>query len=110
VPLLAIVDSGADKSAVPLRLASSIGLTYDPNDPRTGWSAGGPYTYFEALNRIGVRTEAGLFMLDRPSLNPVLPFALFGRLDFFAAYKVTFDQREMAMLIEPHPEATRKPN
>ena len=102
IPVPGIVDSGADRSSVPLRLAPSLGFAYEASDPKTGGGVGGPYTYFEATNKVAVRSEVGVFFLDRPNLNPVLPFLLLGRSDFFAAFRITFDQRQMKMLIDTY--------
>lgn len=41
--------------------------------------------------------------LVRPALNAALPYILLGRRDFFAQYRVCFDQRALAMDIEAFP-------
>ncbi len=100
MPFVAMVDSGADRSTVPYRLAGTLKLKFDANVTKTGLSAGGPYTYYPTTNSIFVRTEVGMFRMERPHLNPNLKLFLFGRCDFFASFRVTLDQKALTMTIE----------
>lgn len=100
--LLAIVDSGADTSVVPLSLAGSFGLMYDPSRVTVASGAGGLHQQYQATNNVTIRSEVGLVELRRPTLNPHLAILLLGRADFFEDHRITFDQRESSMLIEPY--------
>ncbi len=91
VSTIAIIDSGADYSMLPLPVARDMGLHYDPSDPKdmTG-IAGMMKGAFIAQDDLTVRSEAGEFSLRKPWLAELLPIILLGRSDFFAQFKVEF--------------------
>lgn len=99
--LPALADSGADDSALPLWLARRLNVPFDIRRPRIGSGAGGAYAAYEAQTDVTLETELGFVTLVRPSINPHLPFALLGRRDFFAAYRVCFDQSRLRLEVTP---------
>lgn len=102
IRVAALVDSGADRSAIPLHLAIAVGVTYDPAKPTLSQGAGGKFEQFEATSEVLLQSEIGPIKLDRPTLNGHIPLILLGRNDFFASYRVKFDQRAGLMEIEPY--------
>jgi hypothetical protein len=113
VPFPGLVDSGSDRSAVPEILAATLGLQWDPNDPKQGLSSGGAYGYFRAANSIFVRTEVGIFRMDRPNVNAKLDkfgILILGRTDFFASFRIVFDHKGLTMSFERYADeiAVRK--
>lgn len=108
VIVAALVDSGADRSAIPLGLARAVGIPYDPAKPIQSRGAGGTFDQFEATAEVLLESEIGPIRLDRPTLNDHIPFILLGRDDFFRAYVVRFDQRAMTMEFQPYVPSPRK--
>ena len=98
--LPALVDSGADGSALPLWVAQELRVPFDRSRQRTAWSAGGSFIEYEAETDVVLRSEIGPIALTRPSINDALPFVLLGRRDFFDGRRVCFDQRRARMEIE----------
>ena len=68
------------------------------------------FEQFEASIEVVVDSEIGPIRLARPSLNEHIPLVLLGRDDFFASYKVRFDQRAMTIELEPYGDVPRKGN
>ncbi len=108
VPVPAIVDSGADRSAIPLGLARAVGIPYDPSKPLTSRGAGGTFAQYEASEPVVLESEIGQIRLEKPTLNEYISLVLLGREDFFRSYRVTFDQRLGVMDIEPYPDVKPK--
>lgn len=96
---MSLVDSGADSSCVPWDVAVGLGIRFDPSQPKTGSGAGGPYSYYEALQDLRIRTEAGPVVLVRPLVIPGLTQVLLGRRDFFASYAIQFVRQ--VILLQP---------
>lgn len=94
IPHYALVDSGASRSMVPLKIARSVGLQFDETVEQEGLGVGGTFPFYEATNRLQIMTEAGPLTLERPMICAKPGFMLLGREDFFQWYRVTFDQRQ----------------
>lgn len=62
--------------------------------------AGGLYQEWQATADVELELGFGKLTLEKPALNLALPYILLGRRDFFAQYRVCFDQRALAMEIE----------
>jgi hypothetical protein len=103
VPFLALIDSGADGSSLPLNVARVLGVPYNPADIRTARGAGGPYNEWQATADVTLQMGFGQVTLARPALNPTLPYILLGRRDFFAQYRVSFDQQALAFELDVYP-------
>lgn len=100
IPEWFIVDSGSSHSFIPTHVASRIGLAFDQGQGQEG-RAIGRFQYVRARDPVKGRTEFGeAFVLDRPAVSTYLPFGLLGRSDFFDAFVITFDQRNLRMEIE----------
>lgn len=95
----ALVDSGADGSSLPLRIAQGLGVEYDPARRRVASGAGGEFLEYVAEHDVALESELGTLTLKTPSLNAELPFILLGRQDFFEGRRVCFDQRRLRMEI-----------
>jgi hypothetical protein len=110
MPLYGLVDSGSDESSFPLRLGVALGFTYDgTKEPLTGDGAGGSFEYFPATNGIEFQSEIGAVRIDRPSLLRGGPNEIgLGRQDFFAAFTVKFDERNLLMELEPYEKPKRR--
>ena len=98
--LPALVDSGADGSALPLWVAHELRAPFDRTRQRRAWGAGGSFIEHEADGDVVLRSELGPITLIRPSINAALPFVLLGRRDFFDGRRVCFDQRAERLEIE----------
>jgi hypothetical protein len=97
--VVALVDSGANQSVLPLDLAKHLGIPLDATKRRQGLGPGGSYDVFEATNVVVARI-AGIEV----KLSPVLtssPFVLLGRSDFFSAFVVTIDERDSVVTLRP---------
>jgi hypothetical protein len=101
-PTRALIDSGADCSSFPAQWASALGIDL-ANDcvVTNGASAGGQttvHTYKPGITALFAGERVSL----TASFNPALPIVLLGRMDFFAAYKVSFDQRRSTFRVESY--------
>jgi hypothetical protein len=107
IPMLGVVDSGADWSLFPLRIANSLGLRrfrdlkLELNDTAGGRSL--QYVWRTGLE-IEVRDVGNRRILVRASFANALParMILLGRQDFFSHFRVTVDQREGFIGLEPY--------
>ncbi len=101
-PFSALIDSGSDDSSIPLGLASSLGIRFDPDRPRGIFGAGGYYREWIADDDIDLHCPLGPLVLRRPALNSSVPFIILGRSDAFAAYRFAFDQRALRFQVDPY--------
>lgn len=103
-PYYGLVDSGSDYSVIPKELARRVGVEFDETKRQEGSAAGGKnFDYFDATNQLTVMTEVGSLTLDRAMVADEEDFIL-GRHDFFKRYRVTFNERDQCMEIEPFDE------
>lgn len=98
--LPALVDSGADGSSLPLRIAEALDVPFDRARSRIGFGAGGEFREHEAEGDVSIESEIGRITLIRPAINAALPFILLGRRDFFEGRRVCFDQRARRIEID----------
>lgn len=98
-----LVDSGADRCDLPFAWAAALGIDVKKDCQEiTGNTAGGPmkkYMYDKGLDMIVMGKKLHLPVVF---FSPGLPLILLGREDFFAAYKVSFDQRKQTFTVEPY--------
>jgi hypothetical protein len=98
-----VVDSGADSSALPVFLASALGIDLDTDchEDDDGISSGGggvtQYTYPG-----GLAAEAAGTAFTMAAVFMGTPFILLGQEDFFQTFHVVFDRREQTFTIRPH--------
>lgn len=97
--LPALVDPGADGSALPLWVAHELNVPFDQMRQRLAWGAGGSFIEHQAEGDVVLRSELGPITLIKPSINSELPFILLGRRDFFAGRRVCFHERARRMEI-----------
>jgi hypothetical protein len=98
--IIGLVDSGADSSLFPVQWASEFGIDLAQCRDANGSSAAGKTTYYEWPGGLHA-TTAG----ERLRLAAVFgstPFVLLGRDDFFAHFRVAFDQQAMTFEVSPH--------
>ena len=108
VPTLALVDSGSDFTAFPMRLGTEIGFTYDAEErPKTGYGIGSmPFDFWPATNTVTVQSEIGPMKIECPLLTRgSRDYPVLGRADFFRQFVVKFDERSAQMEFEPYEKA-----
>lgn len=88
-------------SALPLAFAVRLKLDIDPIRSRRVAGIAGTVEALQAASDVELETEAGSVRLKRPALVRGLPFAVLGRPDFFATYRICFEQSIEQMEIEP---------
>lgn len=102
VPFAGLIDSGCDASSLSLQVALALGIPFDPNVLEDGLGAGGSHKMFRGSEDVVLQSVAGPIHIPKPTINPNLPFILLGRADFFAQYRLSFNQRELWFEIEPY--------
>lgn len=105
----ALVDSGCDVTSFPKDWASSLGIGWDDCEPFVGVTAAGKDEEDEAHKpRRWANGVDALIMGQKVHLEavfrPGLPIVLLGREDFFACFKITFDQRNVTFRLERYHE------
>lgn len=100
---LGVVDSGCDSSTFPAEWARALGIDLHGADCVTqqGSTAGGvikQHFYKPGLDILFLGRKIHL----AAAFNPGLPVILLGRQDFFACFKITFDQRANAFTVESY--------
>lgn len=110
LPIPALVDSGSDRSSLPVKLGRALGFSYaDTEPPQQGQGAGWIFEFWETTDSLAVQTEVGPLTLSQPLLTRGgIDHVLLGRSDFFNAFRVCFDERSDAMDIEPYDKPTRR--
>lgn len=101
IPYYGLVDSGADYSVISKDIAGLIGFTWDESEEETGAAAGGQaFSYWQATNEVAIQTEVGGLTFEDAMVAEADEIIL-GRHDFFRRYRVTFDEQQQLMEIEP---------
>lgn len=100
VPILGLVDSGADYSVLPLGLTSLLGIDIGQCQQIEGHSAGGHTDYFIWAKPLRTKLLGRDIQLKATFGNT--PVALLGREDFFANFKVSFDQRKKRFRLDAY--------
>lgn len=97
-----VLDSGADRSAIPLEYAEALGVDLTRAKRLNVYANGADATYLEPAETIAALYEGGELEF-RPVFGP-WPQVLLG-LDVFQAFRVTFDQRAGEFFLHPYQEA-----
>lgn len=99
----ALIDSGADVSTFPAAWAASLGIALDASccEERKAVTAGGPATVWAYAQGLKVVIDGFEHHL-KAEFCEGLDLPLLGRKDFFAKYKITFDQRAESFTLEPY--------
>jgi hypothetical protein len=99
---LGLVDSGCDSTMLPAELAKVLGidLTADCTEQVSNTAGGRTtnYAYQPGIDAIVMGQKIHL----QASFNPGLPVILLGREDFFALYRVAFDQKTNTFTVDPY--------
>jgi hypothetical protein len=107
-PALAVIDSGADRSTFPPDWARGLGIELEEGccEKETAVTAGGETELW--VYKPGVKALIdGLEHHLKATFCVGLEVALLGRKDFFADYKVTFDERLECFTLEPYKARSR---
>jgi hypothetical protein len=104
-PTPAIVDSGADSTALPFEWAALMGIDIERDCiEKPCGTAGGEVTGFYCS--VGIEAMIlGERLILGATFNRGLDFVLLGRRDFFNAFRVLFDQRAQTFTVERYPES-----
>jgi hypothetical protein len=99
---LGLVDSGCDTTMFPATWAKVLGIDLQKDcSAQASNTAGGTttnYSYVPGIDAIVMGKKVHL----SAAFNPGLPVILLGREDFFALYKITFDQAANSFTVEPY--------
>lgn len=102
IPVPAIVDSGADYTFIPVSFASHLGIELSKclrEDVNTAGGVSAQYIWQAGLDaevqQLGVTVHLKTAFSETP-------FVVLGREDFFASFKVAFDQRAQQFTLEPY--------
>lgn len=102
-PVLGIVDSGADMTCFPDGYAPLMGFSDEDLEPLSANQAGGETTFRRAKHQIEIWLPE---MPDvRVTLQPTFiggSLALWGRDDFFRAFRVLMDEPAQCFELHPH--------
>ncbi len=107
-PTLAILDSGADSTTMPIEWAAKLDIDIQCDCvERPCGTAGG-----EASGYVFLGDIEAMVLGERLPLSAIflagLDFVLLGRRDFFDWFRILFDQRAKTFTIERQPENPRK--
>lgn len=102
IPSRAIVDSGADKSFLPVAIASHLGIDLAQCVREDCNTAGGVTTTYVWQAGLEAEIQAMRMKVHLKTTFSETPFVLLGREDFFSAFRVAFDQRNEAFTLEPY--------
>lgn len=105
VPFPAIVDSGADRSCLPLGIAIALGIPFDKAVTNDGVGVSGSHKFWTASQDVDLSSDAGPIRLTTPNINENLPVILLGRCDVFLEYKIAFDERAQSFTMTPYKES-----
>jgi hypothetical protein len=101
IPYYGLVDSGSDYSVISVDIAALIGFQWDETKEETGSAAGGQsFAFWEATNQVAVQTEVGGLTFTEAMVAEEDEIIL-GRHDFFRRYRVTINERDQLIEIQP---------
>jgi len=95
----AILDSGADVTAIPYGWAGPLGVDLDKARPVTAWGNGALAEYLVPRERLRLEI-AGLVIDVEPYFTPWEHLVL-GR-DVFRHFRVVFDERAQTVVLDPY--------
>lgn len=98
------MDSGADYSVFPSAWASHLGIDLSTCEKQDCETAGGPAKQYYCNNQT---VEAEIQSMNErvqlvAAFSDVIPVGLLGRGDFFAVFKVSFDERTQTFRLEKY--------
>jgi Aspartyl protease len=101
----ALVDSGADSSMFPLDWAARLGIDVqnDCVESENNTAGGKTKTYYypPGIDAVVMGQKTHLYA----TFGATLDILILGREDFFARFKVSFDQQAKTFTLEPYPSA-----
>ncbi|MCP9490946.1 MAG: hypothetical protein MSC31_13905 [Solirubrobacteraceae bacterium MAG38_C4-C5] len=100
-PIVGLVDSGADRTCLPMGYATLIGYAADQLELHQGQGVGGSLSLWQAMTP-ATAVVAGLPHPEielRPTFIEGGSTPLWGRADFFATFGVCFDERAQQFTI-----------
>jgi hypothetical protein len=111
VPILGLIDSGADSMLMPMSIAASLGIAKAKCEKRPCLGAGGMGTQYvwrpgieyvvQPMNNTRITSSRAAFADGLPS-----SIALLGREDFFRVFKVSIDERQQIFWLEKYSESS----
>jgi hypothetical protein len=96
-----LADSGADGSIFPMPVMKDLGIDTSECEERDQIGSGGPSKFYCWKGGTLPADVYGV-TVDLMVQFSNTPFILLGRSDFFAAFKVSFDQRRLSFTIESY--------
>lgn len=103
VPARALVDSGADRTLLPLAFTDDFEIDLDDMVPVDGQVASGAVVFQMWTHGVRVRLLEPDFELDlRPAYFGGVSVPLLGRRDFFASFRCGFDERAQRFWLESY--------
>lgn len=100
-PFFGIADSGADSSLFPMAVMDDLGIAKGDCDKQVQTGAGGQCDMY-CWKGGTLPADFWGTMVDLVVNFSDTPFILLGRSDFFAAFKVSFDQRSLRFAVESY--------
>jgi hypothetical protein len=100
VPVLGLLDTGADYSLFPISLASAFGIDLAAAEHIEGQSASGVADYYKWREPLGATVQEREVELSATFSNT--PVVLLGRADFFVQFEAAFDQRGKRFTLKPY--------
>jgi hypothetical protein len=98
---MAVVDSGADSSALPISYASALGIDIDQDCTEAkGMSAGGESAQW--IYTPGLRAEVFGREFKMVAMFTKTPLILLGQADFFMQFHVAFDGRAKELTLRAY--------
>lgn len=99
----ALVDSGADNTLLPPRMARQLGVDLSACRPEGSTTAGGESSVLVHDGRFEVEIMGVTFsIVARFATDDDVPAILLGRSDFFATFRVSFDERARRFELTPY--------
>jgi hypothetical protein len=102
LPVLGVVDNGADNTFIPLALAQVLGIDLGECRTEVCNTAGGPTTQYIWEAGLDAQVQGINVTLHLKTAFSDTPMTLLGREDFFHTFKVEFDQRVPRFRLETY--------
>lgn len=100
---LALVDSGCDFSTFPSAWAKPLGIDFMADCEEIDGNTASGKDNSQRIYKPGIHgLVAGKKVPLRAIFNPKIPIALLGREDFFAYFKVSFDQQAKTFRLQSY--------
>lgn len=102
IPVVALVDSGADSSIFPLEIAAHLGIDLGQCRREDCTTAAGPSTQHIWEPGLDAQVQAMNVTVHLRGAFSETPVGLLGREDFFDAFRVSFDHRRQTFRLEAY--------